>query len=398
MLRGTPKTEVKIKVLRQGEVLDFVVKRAKIEMNPVPFYKMIDDEVGYISFVKFNKKASKEVKKAYRDLKEQGMKKLILDIRGNPGGLLNQAVAITNFFIPKDQLVVTTKAKVKKWSTSYRTKNDPIDLEIPIVVLINGRSASASEIVSGALQDYDRAVIMGERSFGKGLVQRYRELAYGTQMKLTISKYYIPSGRCIQELDYTNKDKDGNVPKFSDGKINKFKTANGRKVYDGGGVLPDVEIEKPKTLDLTKKLLSSDAMFHFVTAYYYAHNSIAEPNQFKLEDKVYVDFMSYLRTHPDEFETASDHKLEEALDIIEKEGYKSEIETSFSSFKQEAIDAKLSQLDTNKDEIIAYLTAEIVKRYYYKEGVFKQKMAFDPVIVEAASLLNNERAYKKVLR
>ncbi len=212
---------------------------------------MIDEETGYITLTRFNNKASSEVKKAYRELKKEGMKKLVFDLRSNPGGSLLEAINISNFFVPKGKVIVTTKAKIKKWSNTYKGTNDPLDLEIPIVVLINGRSASASEIVSGSLQDYDRAVIMGERSFGKGLVQRYRKLTYGTQLKVTISKYYTPSGRCIQELDYANRDsKTGKVPKFSDKGINEFKTENGRKVFDGGGVLPDVEIDYLKKLRL----------------------------------------------------------------------------------------------------------------------------------------------------
>ena len=228
LLKGLPNTKVKLQIKRQDKTFDVELNREKIIINPVPYYRMINDEVGYISFIKFNQKASTEVKNAYEDLKEQGMTKLVLDVRGNLGGLVNEAVEIVNFFIPKNEVVVTTKAKVKKWSDTYKTRKEPIDLEIPIVVLIDGRSASASEILAGSLQDLDRAVIMGERSFGKGLVQRYRKLTYGTQLKLTISKYYTPSGRSIQELDYTNRDTDGDVPKFSDKKRNPFKTKNGR--------------------------------------------------------------------------------------------------------------------------------------------------------------------------
>ncbi len=398
LLRGTPDTEVQLKVLRQGKKINFTVKRAKIEMNPVPFYSMVDEEVGYISFVKFNKKASKEVIKAFNDLKSQGMKKLILDIRGNPGGLLSQAVAITNMFVPKDKEVVITKAKVKKWSNTYKTKNEPLDLEIPVVVLVNGRSASASEIVSGSLQDYDRAVIMGERSFGKGLVQRYRELAYGTQMKLTISKYYTPSGRCIQELDYTNTDKDGNVPKFSDGKVNKFKTANGRKVYDGGGVLPDIVIEKPKTLELTKQLYESDAFFDFVTDYYYANKNLKPANEFQLDQSVYEAFKTYLATNETSFDTASEKQFTKAMELVEKDGYTKEVEDQYKLFKTALLTEKIAQLDKNKQEIIAHLTEEIIKRYYYKEGVYQQKLAFDQVIVQATALLHNDKKYRKILK
>ena len=398
LLRGLPDTKVVLKVLRQGKKIDITVTRGKIVMNPVPFYSMVDEEVGYIAFVKFNKKTTKEVKKAYFDLKDQGMKKLILDIRGNPGGLLNEAVSITNMFIPKDKEVVTTKAKVKKWSKTYKTRSEPTDLEIPIVVLVNGRSASASEIVSGSLQDYDRAVIMGERSFGKGLVQRYRELAYGTQMKLTISKYYTPSGRCIQELDYANTDKEGNVPKFSDGKINKFKTENGRSVFDGGGVLPDVEIEKPKTLSVTKQLYKSDAFFNFITQYYYEHPSVKPANEFQLDESIYESLIAYLKQNTDAFETKSELEFTKALEGIDKDGYKDEINADYITFRKAISNKKIAQLDANKEEIIDHLTEGILKRYYYKKGAYQQKLAFDKVIVQATELLNNERNYKKILK
>ncbi|HKJ07052.1 MAG TPA: S41 family peptidase, partial [Flavobacteriaceae bacterium] len=268
LVNGLPGTKVNLTVNRNNKNLTFNVERAKITINPVPYFTMINNEVGYIAFIRFNEKAGYEVKKAYDQLKAEGMQKLIIDVRGNPGGLLHEAVNITNYFIPKDKVVVTTKAKIEKWSDTYKTSNEPLDLTIPIVILIDGKSASASEILAGALQDYDRGVVVGERSFGKGLVQRYRELSYGTQMKLTISKYYTPSGRCIQELDYTNRDKKGNVPKFSDSGRETYTTAKGRKVYGGGGILPDVTLNKPKTTKTTEILLQSDAFFNYITNYY----------------------------------------------------------------------------------------------------------------------------------
>lgn len=398
LLRGTPDTTVELKIVRQGKNRSFTVNRSKIEMNPVPFYSMVDKEVGYISFIKFNKKASKEIKKAIGNLKGKGMKKLILDVRGNPGGLLNQAVSITNMFIPKNKVVVTTKSKVKKWTNTYKTRAEPLDLEIPIVVLVNGRSASASEIVSGSLQDYDRAVIMGERSFGKGLVQRYRKLAYGTQMKLTISKYYTPSGRCIQELDYTNTDEEGEVPKFSDGKVNMFTTENGRKVYDGGGVLPDVEIEKPKTLEMTKNLFESNAFFNFITEYYYANQIIVPANEFTIDATLFESLKEYLKNNNKGFETASEKKFTEGLEKTTKDGFDESVKESYKYFEKELINSKIQQLDKNKIEITERLTEEIVKRYYYSEGVYQQKLAFDPTIVRATQLLNNEKKYRKILK
>jgi len=398
LLRGTPGTEVEIKVIRQGKKMNFTVKREKIDINPVPFYGMVDKEVGYISLVKFNEKTTPEVRKAIADLKKQGMTKMIFDVRGNPGGLLSEAIAITNLFVPKGKLVVTTKSKVKKWSKEYKTLRTALDTVIPLVVLINDRSASASEIVSGSLQDYDRAVIMGARSYGKGLVQRYRKLTYGTQMKLTISKYYTPSGRCIQELDYTNRDKEGNVPKFSDSEVNEFKTQNGRKVFDGGGVTPDIVIENPKTLKITKALYRSDAFFNYVTNYYYANENIPEASKFQLDATTYDSLKEYLLKHPKEFETTSEKEFEKAIELTEKEGYKEQIQTHFNDFMQAVVTEKINRLDANKEEIIERLTEEIIKRYYYREGVFQQKLAFDPVVVQAKELLYNERKYAKLLK
>ncbi len=398
LLRGLPDSKVDLKIIRQGKTLDFNITRSKIDLKAVPFWGMVDDEVGYIAFVKFNRTASREVKNAYAELKNKGMNKLILDLRSNPGGLLKEAVSITNMFIPKNKIVVTTKAKVKKWSNTYKTNKEPIDLDIPIVVLIDGRSASASEIVSGSLQDYDRAVIMGERSFGKGLVQRYRKLPYGNQMKVTISKYYTPSGRCIQELDYANRKENGEVPKYSDKPVNTFKTTNGRKVTDGGGVLPDVIIDKPETLSLTKTLYRSDAFFNFITNYTFEHPTIAQPDQFKLDDSTFTALMTYLRNHPDEFQTKSDKSIEEAVETMEDDDLDDLIQSDYETFKRSVTNKKITLLQQNAEEIKEKLTENIVRRYYFKKGEYQQKMAFDPVIVQAKELLKQPKKYRKILK
>jgi carboxyl-terminal processing protease len=295
-LKGTPNSTFSIEYERQGNLVKKEITRDKIILNPVPFSEMIDEETGYIVLTSFSEKASSEVKKAYRKLKKAGMTKLIFDLRSNPGGSLLESIRISNFFLPKGKEIVRTKAKIKKWSNTYKTKNNPLDLEIPIVVLVNERSASASEIVSGSLQDYDRAVIMGKRSFGKGLVQRYRELMYGTQLKLTISKYYTPSGRCIQELDYENRDaKTGKVPKFSETGINAFKTANGRTVYDGGGILPDVEINTSKRNKTTEELLKTKAIFNFALRYFYENPTIESLEDFNIKKVNFNEFTRYLK-------------------------------------------------------------------------------------------------------
>ena len=303
LFNGLPNTTLKLQIERQSKKIDVEITRKKVVVNPVPYYTMLANNVGYIAFTKFNEKAASEVKKAFLELKEEGMQKLIIDVRGNPGGLLMEAVKITNFFIPKDKIVVITKAKVEKWSNTFKTRQEPLDLEIPITILVNNRSASASEILAGSLQDYDRAVIVGERSFGKGLVQRYRELSYGTQMKITISKYYTPSGRCIQELDYTNRKDDGTIPKFSDAGREAYKTEIGRTVYGGGGILPDIEIKKTPTTETTKTLLKSEAFFNYVTNYFYKNTTISTPSTFTLNESDFSSLKNYIRKNNDAFET-----------------------------------------------------------------------------------------------
>jgi carboxyl-terminal processing protease len=395
LLRGQQNSIVKIQVKRQNQTLDFSIVRETVEINPVPFYKMIDDEVGYISFIKFNRKASKEVKSAFLDLKSQGMKKLIIDVRHNPGGLLNEAVNIVNFFIPKSKVVVTTKAKLDKWSQTYKTLNQPLDLEIPLTIIIDGRSASASEILAGALQDYDRAVIVGERSFGKGLVQRSRKLSYGTQLKLTISKYYTPSGRCIQELDYANRDEKGNTPKFSDSGTNSFKTENGRTVYDGGGVEPDIKLVKIKKEEITKRLLTSDAFYDYATLFYFKNPSISDAELFKLNENEYNSFKNYLKTNLDKFQLPIEKSFEKVIKKAEKDNLN--IEAQYNSLLAALQVEKLKAIEVHKEEVMNKLSDEIVKRYYFKEGMYQNKLVFDKTIKEAMKIIQNKNEFDKIL-
>tara|TARA_R110001583_G_scaffold35585_3_gene118235 strand:+ start:41398 stop:43035 length:1638 start_codon:yes stop_codon:yes gene_type:complete len=397
LLKGLPNTKVNLQIERQNKKISFEIIRKKIEINPVPYYAMLSDEVGYISFIKFNEKAASEVKKAFLELKEEGMKKLILDVRGNPGGLLNEAVKIVNFFIPKDKIVVTTKSKVEKWNDTFKTRNAPIDLEIPITILVNNRSASASEIVAGSLQDYDRAVILGERSFGKGLVQRYRELSYGTQMKITISKYYTPSGRCIQELDYTNRDDKGNIPKFSDSGRESYTTEIGRIVYGGGGILPDVEIEKETTTKTTETLLKSDVFFNYITHYFYENITIAEPEKFNLKEADFNSFISYITKNNEAFKTNTEIDFETAKEKAISENLNGSLEKTFAELLHTIQAEKLKELEKNKEEILRKLTEEIVKRYYFNEGVYINKAVFDSTIEKANLILNNSTEYKSIL-
>ena len=400
LLKGLPNTKVKLVIKRDNQELEKTITRETIEIDPVPFHKMIDDEVGYIAFIKFNKKASKRVKEAYEDLKDEGMKKLIIDVRGNPGGLLNEVIKIVNYFVPKDQVVVTTKAKVKKWSSIYKTRQEPIDLEIPIVVLINGRSASASEILSGSLQDLDRGVVMGERSFGKGLVQRTRRLPYGTQMKLTIAKYYTPSGRCIQELDYTNRNKKtGVVPKFDKNNRNLFHTKAGRKVYDGGGVEPDVKLDRPDKTVATKALFKSDAIFNFALNYVRTHqDNIASPQDFTITDSDYNRFVEFLKQKDTTFKTKAEKEFIKAYKKAKENKFDLAIQQQYTDLMQKFKDAKIQKITINKEEIKEYISDEILKQKYFKKGMYINKFTHDPVIKKATSLLHNSKKYNKILK
>jgi carboxyl-terminal processing protease len=392
-LKGTPNSVFSIEFERQGRLIKKDITRDKVILNPVPFAEMIDGETGYIALTSFSEKASAEVEKAFRKLKKTGMTKLVFDLRSNPGGSLLESIRISNFFLPKGKEIVSTKARIKKWSNTYNTKNDPLDLEIPIVVLVNERSASASEIVSGSLQDYDRAVIMGKRSFGKGLVQRYRELRYGTQLKLTISKYYTPSGRCIQELDYGNRNtKTGKVPKFSETGVNKFKTANGRNVYDGGGILPDVEINTSNSNETTEELLKSRAIFNFATQYFYKNTTLENLTDFNFKNANFINFTTYLKTDTT-FVTAQESLFKKAF-LASKEN---NISREYAQIREKLAEDKITEILKNKDIILALIKAEILQRFFYQEGVYKFNLKNDKAILEATVLLKNEDKYIGIL-
>ena len=392
-LKGTPNSRFSIEFERQGNLEKKIITRDKVVINPVPFSEMIDEQTGYIALTRFNEKASFEVKKAYRKLKEEGMTKLVFDLRSNPGGSLIESIRISNFFLPKGKKIVSTKAKIKKWSNTYKTQNNPLDLEIPIVVLVNERSASASEIVSGSLQDYDRAVIMGKRSFGKGLVQRYRALSYGTQLKLTISKYYTPSGRCIQELDYENRDaKTGKVPKFSDSRINAFKTANGRTVYDGGGVLPDIEISTSNSNEVTEELLKSKAIFNFAMRYFYKNPAIKKLSDLNFKNTNFNDFTAYLKVDTT-FVTLKESLFKKAFLASQENN----ISREYIKIKEKLAADKIAEISKNKDLISVLIKAEILQMFFYKEGLYKFNLKNDKTISDATILLKNEDKYREIL-
>ncbi len=395
LLKGANNTKVEVTYERQGKINTTIIEREAIEVDAVPFYNMVNENTGYIVLSKFNAKATSQTKAALRDLKGKGAEQIILDLRGNPGGLLSEAINVTNLFVPKGELIVTTKSKVKKFNREYKTKNQPFDKEIPLVVLVNGGSASASEIVSGSLQDLDRAVIIGARSFGKGLVQRPLRLTYGTQLKVTISRYYTPSGRCIQSLDYWNRDENGNAVKTT--KFNEYKTKNGRKVEDGGGVMPDIEIAALKTNALTKALLKNNVVFDYATDYYYK-NSVTSIDDFSFNPSDFEGFRNYVSQSNFNFETKTEKALKEAITGDDKAIYGADIQESYKSLLAEINKRKLNALETYQKEIQINLQDEIIKRYFYREGLYQYYLKNDEAILTAASLMDDNAKYQSILR
>ncbi len=395
LLKGANNTSVEVTYKRQGETKTTKITREAIEVDAVPFYKMVDSQTGYIVLAKFNQKASEQTKAALIDLKGKGAEKIILDLRGNPGGLLTEAINVTNLFVPKGELIVTTKSKVKKFNSEYKTKNQPIDTDIPLVVLVNGSSASASEIVSGSLQDLDRAVIIGVRSFGKGLVQRPLKLTYGTQLKVTISRYYTPSGRCIQSLDYWNRDEAGNAVKTAD--IHDFKTRNGRKVQDGGGVLPDIEIKELKTNTLTSALLRENAIFNYATAFYYKNN-FSDIASFKFTDAHFEDFKNHIKSSGFTFETNTEKALNKAMTLDDSDLLDTQVQEKYRNLLAEINAKKITGLDTSKKEIIKQLEDELVTRYFYSNGLYEYYLTHDEAILTATELLKDNGKYKSILK
>ncbi|WP_108805454.1 S41 family peptidase [Aquimarina sp. Aq107] len=396
LLKGASGTEVEITYKRQNQTKNTILSREEIEVKAVPFSTLLDDNTGYIVLSKFNNKASLETIAALKDLKAKGANKIILDLRGNPGGLLSEAINVTNIFVPKGELITTTKSVVKKYNKEYFTKKTPIDTDIPLVVLVNGRSASASEIVAGSIQDLDRGVVIGARSFGKGLVQRPKKLTYGTQLKITISRYYTPSGRCIQALDYWNRDENNKAVRINEQDFKAFKTKNGRTVYDGGGIQPDIEMETSKFSNITTSLLQSDAIFDYGTKYYYNHQNIDVSN-FKFTDKDYEDFKNFVKKSGFNYETDTEKSLRKSLQVAKKEKLDTDISESYNALLATIKTSKEKGLDIYKTEIKNLLTDEIVKRYTYREGLYDYYITHNPEIKKSKEILGNKTKYDKIL-
>lgn len=400
MLKGQPGKEITIKVSREYEAKPLEKKaiREKIQIPSVPYYGLANDSTGYIYLTSFTDKSAADVRSAIINLKNKGVKSLILDLRGNSGGLLDQAVEIVNYFVPKNSKVVSTKGKVKQWDKEYTANNNPIAPDMPLAVLIDRGSASAAEIVSGALQDLDRAVLIGERSFGKGLVQTVRDLAYNTKLKVTTAKYYIPSGRCIQALDYSHRNPDGSVGKVPDSLITEYSTQNGRKVYDGGGISPDIKIEPEEFARITQELVLQDITFDFVNNYALRHPQISPIKDFRLSDDIYNEFQQYLKEKNFSYETESQQMLDKLIATAKAEKYyegsKEEIEKLQKDFNH-SVDRDMNLF---KEEIVSFLTEQFIQRYYYLEGVIEYKMNQDKEVKKAVEILANREAYQKILK
>ncbi|MFV0289358.1 MAG: S41 family peptidase [Mangrovibacterium sp.] len=390
LLKGTSNEMLTVKVKRFGEkkTLSFDVVRKQIQIDAVPYYGMLDNKVGYLQLSSFTEGCGNEIRKIVKELKEKdGATSLILDLRNNPGGLLNEAVTIVSAFVPKGTKVVFTKSKVEKWDQEYFTTENPIDENIPLAVLVNKRSASASEIVSGALQDLDRAVVIGSRTFGKGLVQATRDLSYNSKLKLTTAKYYVPSGRCIQALDYSNRNEDGSVGVVPDSLITEFSTNNGRKVYDGGGITPDIKVELPTGSSFIYYLMRDYMIFDYATKYFYEHESIAAANQFEINDEIYADFLKFIKEKDFSYESETEKALDELEKTAKLEKYYDRSKTEFEALRQQVKHELDKDVEDFKEEIKILLLDEIVTRYHYQKGAIIASLKSDIVLHRAESIV-----------
>lgn len=399
-LKGKPGTELKLDIERYGEEkpLEIKMTREKITVRNVPYYGMIDANIAYIRISNFTTGASLEVENAFKELKkEHELKSLVLDLRSNPGGLLLEAVRICNLFVDKGELIVSTHGKMKQWDSEYSTTREALDKEIPLVVLVNRGSASASEIVAGALQDLDRAAVVGQRTFGKGLVQTSRPLKYNAQLKVTTAKYYIPSGRCIQALDYTHRNEDGSVGMVPDSLISEYHTRNGRLVYDGGGVQPDFDVALEMLSEIAIQLFTQDMFFNFATRYRNTHEEIASAATFSLSNDDYDLFKTFLEEQNFEFQTASEKVFANLVASAKREKYYDLAEEEFASLQEKLSHDNLKDLETFEKEIRQILTEEIVNRYYYQAGRILSQIQEDSQLDKAREILNEPGMLKDVL-
>lgn len=400
-LRGEPGTSFVLKVLRplknDSTVMEFKITRKNIRTNPVPYYGMVKDSIGYLALSSFTENSAKDFKKAFIELKQKGAKSLIIDLRDNGGGSLSEAVDIVNLYVPKGQEIVMTKGKVRQAQGSYKTQNEPVDTQIPLAVLVNGATASASEIVSGSLQDLDRAVVIGSRTFGKGLVQTIRPLPYNGTLKVTTSKYYIPSGRCIQAIDYAKKNADGSVARTPDSLTTVFHTAAGREVRDGGGIRPDIEVKGDKIPNIVFYLMNDDLIFDYATQYCWNHPTLASVDDFKLTDADYEAFKKLVKSRNFTYDRQSEKMLKSLKEIAEFEGYMTEAAEEFKALEKKLNHNLDRDLDYFAKPIKEYISQEIVTRYFYQRGAAMERLKDDTDLEEAIKVLQNPVRYREIL-
>ncbi len=399
MLRGQVGTGFKLKVERPGvkKPLEFDIVRKSIQLPYVPYYGVLDSHIGYINLSSFSGNPSKEFKQDFLDLKKKGITSLVIDLRNNPGGLLDEAVEVANLFLPRGKTIVTTKGKIKQASNVYKTLREPLDLNIPIAVLVNSGTASASEILAGSLQDLDRAVIVGTRTFGKGLVQVPRSLPYGGTMKVTTAKYYIPSGRCVQAIDYKHRNPDGSVGRIPDSLTTVFHTAVGREVRDGGGVVPDVAVKQEKLPNILYYLVNDNLIFDYATQYCLKHSHIASAENFELTDADYNDFKALVKKSDFKYDQQSEKILKSLKEAAEFEGYMKETSGEFKALEQKLKHNLDRDLDYFSKDIKSMIALEIVKRYYYQRGGVIEQLKDDNDLKAAIKILNDPERYKKML-
>ena len=400
-LRGEPGTSFVLKVLRplknDSTVMEFKITRKNIRTNPVPYYGMVKDSIGYLALSSFTENSAKDFKKAFIELKQKGAKSLIIDLRDNGGGSLSEAVDIVNLYVPKGQEIVVTKGKVRQAQGSYKTQNEPVDTQIPLAVLVNGATASASEIVSGSLEDLDRAVVIGSRTFGKGLVQTIRPLPYNGTLKVTTSKYYIPSGRCIQAIDYAKKNADGSVARTPDSLTTVFHTAAGREVRDGGGIRPDIEVKGDKIPNIVFYLMNDDLIFDYATQYCWDHPTLASVDDFKLTDADYEAFKKLVKSRNFTYDRQSEKMLKSLKEIAEFEGYMTEAAEEFKALEKKLNHNLDRDLDYFAKPIKEYISQEIVTRYFYQRGAAMERLKDDTDLEEAIKVLQNPVRYREIL-
>ena len=397
-LKGNPGTDINVTIERNGKETEYPLKREKIVMPPVPYWGMIDSKTGYIRFTNFTQNCIDDVKTALLALKNNNAQQIILDLRGNPGGLLTEAVEIVNLFVAEGNEVVSTKGKVKQFDEDFKTTKQPVDEKIPLAVVINRGSASASEIVAGAIQDLDRGVIVGQRSYGKGLVQITRPLSYNTQLKVTTAKYYIPSGRCIQARDFSHPNEDGSVGIIPDSLISEFKTKNGRIVKDGGGITPDIEILPEPLSQISSELFFRNYIFDFATNYYWAHPDIKSPEQFTFTDQDYDDFKTFLLNRKLSYKTGTEESLNELITNAKKEKYYEIHKELFNDLEKDIAHSLDQDLKMFRSEITDLIEDEILSRYFYENGAIEWTIKRDEQVLKARDILNNKEEYSSILK